>query len=229
MRLTVLLLCLGLGLVACGRPLTEAERAYMADLQGESFDADRARIVENPLIGLVTLRYPARPHVTCRERIAPPPEGAVVEGRVAGMVLFNTLHVRPDMSVPDYTVMPDGRRHLYATMFFAHEMTHVWQWQNRAVTGYHPLRAAREHAVMEDPYLFDGAGEGRFLEYGYEAQASLVEEYVCCRALDPRGVRTARLERLIGQVMPVTPWQARADAVELFLPWEGIEPRGICS
>jgi hypothetical protein len=229
MRAPLLTLILCLCLAACGRPLTEAEAAYMADLQGESFDASRARIVENPLIGLVTLRHPARPQVTCRERVVPPPEGPVIEGRVAGMVLFNALHVRPDMFVPDYTAMADGRRHLYAAMFFAHEMTHIWQWQNRAVTGYHPLRAAREHAVLEDPYLFDERADRRFLEYGYEAQASLVEEYVCCRALDPSGARTARLERLIGQAMPVTPWQSRADEVELFLPWDGIEPRGICS
>jgi hypothetical protein len=227
MRLTFLILCLALA--ACGRPLTEAERAFMADLQGESFDAEPVRIARNRLIGRIVQRYPARPAVTCRERVTPPPETPVVEGRTGGMVVFNTLHVREDMLVPDYTVMPDGRRHLYAAMFFAHEMTHVWQWQNRDVTGYHPLRAAREHATIEDPYLFDTEGEPRFLDYGYEAQASLVEEYVCCRALDPQGARTARLEALIGQAMPVTRWQDRADGVELYLPWDGIEPRGICS
>jgi hypothetical protein len=225
----VLLLILTLTLAACGRPLTEAEAAYMADLQGETFDPAPVRIAQNPFIGLITHRYPARPQTTCRERVAPPPAGPILEGRTAGMVLFNTLHVREDMLVPDYTLMPDGRRHLYAAMFFAHEMTHVWQWQNRDVTGYHPLRAAREHATMEDPYLFDTSDDRNFLDYGYEAQASLVEEYVCCRAIDPTGARTARLEALIGQVMPVTPWRDRADAVDLFLPWDGIEPRGMCS
>lgn len=226
---SALALLLILALAACGRPLTEAEAAYMADLQGDTFDPTPVRIAENPLIGLIVQRYPARPQTTCRERVLPPPDGPVIEGRTAGMVLFNTLHIRRDMSVPDYTLMPDGRRHLYAAMFFAHEMTHVWQWQNRDLTGYHPLRAAREHARIEDPYLFDTTENRRFLDYGYEAQASLVEEYVCCRALDPTGIRTARLESLIAQVMPVTPWQTRADAVETFLPWQGIEPNGLCS
>jgi len=225
----VLSLLVCLFVAACGRPLTEGERAYMADLQGETFNASRARIVENPLIGLITLRYPTRPQTTCRERVAPPPEGPIVEGRTAGMVLFNTLHVREDIFIPDYSQMQDGRRHLYAAMFFAHEMTHIWQWQNRDVTGYHPLLAAREHVILEDPYLFDTSDDRRFLDYGYEAQASLVEEYVCCRAIDPTGARTTRLERLNGQVMPVTPWQSRADEVELFLPWDGIETRGMCS
>ena len=225
MRIALILLFL---LAACGRPLTGSEAAYMQALQGDGFDATRARIVENPIIGLNVQRYPARPQTTCRERVAPPPEGRVIEGRTAGLVLFNTLHVRPDLNVPDYTAMSDGRPHLYAVMFFAHEMTHIWQWQNRDLTGYHPFRVAREHVVVEDPYLFDLDTGQSFLDYGYEAQASLVEEYVCCRAVDPAGARTARLERLIGQVMPVTPWQQRADAASTFLPWPGT-PRGICS
>ena len=228
MRMLILFLAC-LVLAACGRPLTPAERDYMAALQGADFDPDPVRIVENPLVGLVTLRYPARLQTTCRERVAPPPETAIVEGRTAGMVLFNTLHVREDVFVPDYVEMPDGRQHLYAAMFFAHEMTHVWQWQNRGLTGFHPLRVAREHVRVEDPYLFDDSSGRRFLDFGYEAQASLVEEYVCCRAVDPQGARTTRLEQLIGQVMPVTPWQTRADQARTYLPWDGIEPQGMCS
>jgi len=225
----LILICLSLTLAACGRPLTEAEADYMAALQGDTFDPAPVRIARNPLVGIVTLRYPARPQTTCRERVFPPPETEIIEGQVAGMVLFNTLHVREDMFLPDYAQMPDDRAHLYAAMFFAHEMTHVWQWQNREVTGYHPLRAAQEHARIEDPYLFDPDASDPFLSYGYEAQASLVEEYVCCRAVDPHGARTARLERLIGEVMPVTPWRTRADAAATFLPIEGLETRGLCS
>jgi len=216
-------------LVACGRPLTPSEAAFMADLQGDALDTAPIRIVENPLIGTITLRYPARPATTCRERIFPAPQGDIVEGRVAGMVLFNRLHVRPDINLPDYTLMPDGRRHLAAAMFFAHEMTHIWQWQNRAITGYHPLRAAREHALIDDPYRFDPQSEIPFLAYGYEQQASLVEEYVCCRTLDPQGARTTRLEALLSQAMPVTPLQSRADGIVTVLPWAGVQTRGICS
>ncbi len=225
----LLLILLSFVLAACGRPLTEAEAAYMAALQGDSFDPAPVRIVENPLIGLNVQRYPARPRTTCRERVIPPPENGVVEGRTAGLVLFNTMHVRPDFNTPNYVDRGNGQQHLYAAMFFAHEMTHVWQWQNRAITGYHPLRVAQEHARVEDPYLFDTSDNRQFLDYGYEAQASLVEEYVCCRATDPTGARTARLEQLIGQVMPVTPWQTRADQAATYLPWEGIPTRGLCS
>lgn len=228
MRRALFPLLLALALTACGRPLTGPEAAFMQAIQGDGFDASRARIVENPVIGLNIQRYPARPPVACRERVIPPPDDGMIEGRTAGLVLFTTMHVRPDLSLPDYTRMQDGRQHLFAVMFFAHEMTHIWQWQNRALTGYSPWRVAREHAVVEDPYLFDLDSGQSFLDYGFEAQASLVEEYVCCRAVDPTGARTARLERLIGQVMPVTPWHRRADAAQTFIPWADTH-QGICS
>ena len=221
--------CLCLLLLACGRPLTEAERAYMADLGGAGFDAGPVRIVETPLIGLQRRSYPARPQVTCRERLWPPPEDPVIEARTAGIVLFQTMWVRPDFWRPDYVAQRDDRRSLAAAMFFAHEMTHVWQWQNRDRTGYHPARAFAEHARMEDPYLFDPQDRRRFLDYGYEVQASLVEEYVCCRAVEPGGARTARLERLIGQEMDLTPLQSRADAVAEIPPWDGADLAGVCS
>ncbi|AHM05378.1 hypothetical protein roselon_03107 [Roseibacterium elongatum DSM 19469] len=226
-RFTILLLCLGL--MACGRPLTEGERAYMAELQGSTFAAAPVRIVENPLVGLGVQSYPARPQVTCRERLYPPPETDIVSGRTGGIALFNTLHVREDIFLEDYVGQRNGRRSLAAAMFIAHEMTHVWQWQNRAVTGYHPFRAFAEHARIEDPYLFDPDDTRRFLDYGYEQQASLVEEYVCCRAVDPQGARSVRLERLLGQVMPVTPLQSRADDIEEVIPWDGADLIGICS
>lgn len=227
MRVIVFLLCLGLA--ACGRPLTEAERAFMGGLQGDALDVDRIRIIENPLVGLSTQTYPVRPRTTCRERIFPEPEGDEISGRTAGIVLFNRLHVREAYSVPDYVRTPDGGMSLVAAMFFAHEMTHIWQWQNRDLTGYHPARAFAEHLRTEDPYLLDGDSAFAFLDYGYEQQASLVEEYVCCRTLDPDGARTERLEQLLQEVMPVQPLQSRADAVEVYLPWDGVELRGICS
>ena len=226
MRLALLLL---LTLAACGRPLTQNEAAYMAEIQGDTFNASQVRIVENPLIGLITQTYPTRPPVTCRERIFPPPDTPTISAQTGGIVFFNTLHLREDLVLDDYTQFEDGSRGLVAAMCFAHEMTHVWQWQNRAITNYHPFRAFWEHATIEAPYLFDNDDPRPFLAYGYEQQASLVEEYVCCRALDPDGARTARLERLISQVMPVEPLQSRMDDAPIRIPWDDAPVRGICS
>jgi hypothetical protein len=226
-NLFALLVCLGLA--ACGRPLTEAEAAYMADLQGDGFDASAVRIAREPRDRAGHPHLPgAAPDHLPRAHLAaarwPDDRGAHRRHRAL------QHHARaPRILLPDYVAPREGRRSLAAAMFFAHEMTHVWQWQNRGLTAYHPFRAFSEHVRIEDPYLFDPQDARRFLDYGYEVQASLVEEYVCCRAVDPRGARTARLERLIGQVMPVTPLQSRADAVTEVIPWDGADLRGVCS
>jgi hypothetical protein len=226
MRRCLLLL---LFLAACGRPLTEAERSFMAGLQ-PGLETDHIRIVEAPFVGLRGHERPVRPRSTCRERILPPPEGPTVVARAAGMAGFRRIWVNPDYYLADYlTGYPDELR-LLAAMFFAHEMTHVWQWQQRSVTGYHPLRGASEHWVNDDPYLFDVPEETPdFLDYGYEQQASLVEEYVCCRALDPDGARTARLERILLPYLILEPISSRTSQPDVRLPWAGAEIRGICS
>ena len=201
----------------------------MSGLQGDTFDASPVRITRNRLVGLTSVTYPVRPRTTCRERIGPPPEGAFVTGRTAGVVLFQTMHARPTFYLEDYIAREDGALNLVAAMFFAHEMTHVWQWQNREITGYHPSRAFAEHLRTEDPYLFDGDSGFAFLDYGYEQQASLVEEYVCCRALDPAGARTDRLGALLSEHLDIAERLRFLDDTDVLLPWDGAEIAGICS
>lgn len=112
-------------------------------------------------------------------------------------------------------------------MLLSHELTHVWQWQNRKLTGYSPLKAAREHRLSDDPYLFDVDNSRKFLDFGYEQQGSIVEEYVCCRALDPTGGRTARLHGLLAEVMPVSDLPTSRE-YSVRLPWAGVELAGLC-
>ena len=88
------------------------------------------------------------------------------------------------------------------------------------VTGYFPLKAAFEHVGSPDPYLFDLGTSADFLDYGYEQQGAIMEEYVCCRTLAPQAARTERLHEMLSAVLsadahrrPLTEWVA--------LPWEG--------
>jgi hypothetical protein len=142
-------------LAACGRPLTEAEAAYMADLQGEKLrraprphrpePRDRPR---HPQLSRAAPDHLPRTDLAAARR--PDDRGAHRGHRAV------QHHARaPEFYLPDYVTPREGRRSLAAAMFFAHEMTHVWQWQNRAVTAYHPFRAFSEHVRIEDPYLFD--------------------------------------------------------------------------
>ncbi len=213
-------------LAACSRPLGSGEAELATRLFGDTLDQDRVRLIDNGLVGITRQSYPVRPRVTCRERILPPPEGPVITGRTAGVVLGSWVHLRPALFRPDFAARVDGAANLLAAMFIAHELTHVWQWQNRALTGYTPLRAALEHATLTDPYLFDPDSPADFLDFGYEQQAVLVEEYICCATLDPEGARTARLRETLSAAMPVA---ERPLDLPVLVPAGGDAPQGICS
>ncbi|WP_281826773.1 hypothetical protein [Jannaschia rubra] len=219
-------LLLILALTACTRPLTPAETALVAPIHGPTLDTASVRISQTPIVGIFPITYDARPRTTCRERIAPPQAGRIT-AQTAGIALFETLLLSPRAYADDYAATDEagGALDLAGAMFIVHEMTHVWQWQNRGVTGYHPVKAFSEQLAVDDPYLLDPDDPRGFLDFGYEQQASLVEEYLCCATLDPRGSRTDRLKHLLRQVMPVAEPEAFARAVTV--PW-GDDLDGIC-
>ena len=70
---------------------------------------------------------------------------------------------------------PEGLRFPNA-IILAHELTHVWQWQNREVTGYTAMRAMKESWQIADPYYSASGGGPAFFSYGYEQQAAMVED-----------------------------------------------------
>lgn len=214
-------------LASCGRPLTPNERAYIQTIYGDSIDLDRVRLHEGAPTRAVTFNYKPRPRTTCRELILPPVTDEVITTKPAAIALWNTVLFDKDWYLDDYLSDYPDKIGLIAAMLLSHELTHVWQWQNRKTTGYSPLRAASEHGGGADPYLFDIATNPKFGDFGFEQQGSIVEEFVCCRALAPQAPRTKRLHALISEVMPVQPLpQSRTSDVRL--PWDGVELKGIC-
>ena len=202
-------------LASCGRPLTGNERAFLDSIHGDTLDMDAVRLHDGAPTRAVTFRRKARPRTTCRELILPPPTDAIVTTKPAAVAVYNTILFDKDWYLDDYLPEYPEKIGLIAGMLLAHELTHIWQWQNRATTGYSPLRAASEHSLR------------KFGEFGYEQQGSIVEEFVCCRALAPQAPRTKRLHGLISQVMPVAPLpQTRQSDVRL--PWDGVALKGIC-
>lgn len=220
-------LCLFVLITACGRPLTDSETAFAHTIYGDTLDTSKVRFVDGAPTRAVTFRRPARPRVTCRERILPPITDAVVTSKPAAVAVFNTVLFDTDWYLDDYLPEFPDEIDLVAAMLFAHELVHVWQWQNRRTTGYSPLRAAFEHGGASDPYLFDLTQERQFSEFGFEQQGAIMEEFVCCRALDPTAPRTERLHALVSQALPVQPLP-KTRTYSVGLPWEGVELRGIC-
>lgn len=224
-----ILLLLVLFIASCGRPLTEAERAFAADIHGPTLDYDRVRLHDGAPTRAVTFKRKPRPRTTCRELIFPPnpPEEKIVTSKPAAVAIYNRVLFDKDWFLDDYLPEYPDRIGLVAAMLLSHELTHVWQWQNRKLTGYTPLKAATEHQRSDDPYLFN-LTDRQFLEFGYEQQGSIVEEMVCCRALNPTGARTQRLHALVSQVMPVAALP-QSPAYDVGLPWDGVDLARICT
>lgn len=215
-------------LSACGRPLSDNEAAFVDRMNGGEVDATQVRLIEGVPVGSVTFKRAARPRATCRERILPPQKSETVTVKPGAVSLFNRVYMRQDLFREDYMKDYPEEISLLATMFFSHEMTHVWQWQNRDKTGYHPFKAAVEHTQSEDPYLFEIGNSAGFLDFGYEQQASIVEEYVCCRALAENAPRTQRLHAMISQSFPVAGLDEDLLGSAVRIPWSGAEVDGIC-
>jgi hypothetical protein len=212
---------------ACGRPMTENEVAFSRMLHGDALDTSKVRIVDGAPTRAVTFRRKPQPRTTCRARILPPAKDEIVTSKPAAMALYNHLLFDKDWYLDDY--MPDypDQISLIAAMLFAHELTHAWQWQNRRETGYSPWRAAFEHRGSDDPYLFDLGTQPKFSDFGFEQQGAIVEEYICCRSLDPSAPRTHRLHAMLAAAMPVQPLP-KARAFDVGLPWRGVQLEGIC-
>ena len=211
--------------VSCGRPLTEGETRFAQAMHGAQFDTGRIRFIEGALVGSVTYQREKRPRLACRERIFPEPDSDFVTVGPAAIALHNKVFYTRPYYLRDFMQNYPQEMDLYAAMIFSHEMMHVWQWQNRAKTGYSPLRAGGEHATSDDPYLFDISTNADLLEYGYEQQAGIVEEYVCCAALDPSAPRTKRLKKMLSGAFPVNDLKIPS---KVSLPWDEAETRGIC-
>lgn len=214
-------------LTACGRPLTENEIAFAATIHGDELNTARVRLHNGAPTRAVTFRRKARPRTTCRELILPPATTEIVTAKPAAVALWNTVLFDKDWYIDDY--LPDYPEEigLIAAMLLSHELTHVWQWQNRRKTGYGPLRAASEHSPGGDPYLFDIATEPQFSDFGFEQQGAIVEEFVCCRALALQAPRTKRLHTLISGAMPVAALP-QSPQHDVRLPWNGVQLNGIC-
>lgn len=224
MRALMLLLTFFL-LLSCGRPLTPAEKAFAQQIHGESLNVNRIRFHQANLVGSVTFRREKRPRLTCRERIVPEPTEEIVTVSPAAAAFLNRVLYSRDWYEKDYLPDYPQEMSLVHAMFFAHEIVHVWQWQNRQQTGFTPFRAVAEHQRSDDPYLFEVTTQADFLDYGYEQQASIVEEYVCCKALDPTAPRTKRMQAMLSDAFPLgqlyIPRKVR-------LPWKDAQINGIC-
>lgn len=187
-------------LTACSRPLAPGERALAEDIFGGGLASDQVRIAAG--FGVVPAPAPRplppksdtiEPRPGVCDRVAP----AGPDGPPPAWAIYQTVHVarafyRDDVMPgwPDQVLLPQ-------VLILAHELVHVWQWQNRRLTGYRPLRAGVESLFNLDPYFYVPEPGAGFLEYGFEQQAALVEDYICYGVFDPENPRRAELRKIL--------------------------------
>ncbi len=195
-------------LAACARPLTDNEARFAGEVFGDSLDTAKVRVrVGAGITPLPRAEPEAAPEPGARADI---PEGFCTRTPQprqirwpAAFVLGNTVFFRRDYYVadtfpawPDSFLVPQG-------FIMAHELVHVWQWQNRATTHYSPLRPLAEAARVADPYYWDGTGTRPFAAYGFEQQAALLEDYLCYRLFEPDSPRMDELRAILAPALPL--------------------------
>ncbi|MDA5093471.1 hypothetical protein O2N63_05150 [Aliiroseovarius sp. KMU-50] len=121
----------------------------------------------------------------------------------AGFVLGNQVFLsranyRPDM----FDGWPDSLP-MAQSLLMTHELVHVWQSQNRTHTGYTTLRSGAETLRTDDPYFWADKGQSEFLAFNFEAQATIIEDYLCYTFLVPHHPKLEELADLIGPALPV--------------------------
>lgn len=193
-----------LALAACARPLTEAEETLARDLFGPSLDTSGVTIAQGLGAAPPIKTVPASLTVLTGTDQAcvrtPQPRGARPPQAFA---LWNRMHFDSALYSSDMALgWPHGLRFPNA-IILAHELTHVWQWQNRAKTGYTPARAVAESWRLADPYYSASGADAAFFAFGYEQQAALVEDFVCFTIANPDHPRRAELREILAPVLPV--------------------------
>lgn len=189
-------------LSACSRPLTEAETQFAEDFFGSSLDASKVRVAQGLGVTPLYRTVPGEVRVvegTDRACLrTPQPRGAQPPQAFA---VGNRLHFDSELYSSDMMLAWPEAMRVPQAIIFAHELTHAWQWQNRARTGYTPLRAVAESIELADPYFSEG--EEAFFNFGYEQQAAIVEDYLCFAFANPNHPRRAELRAILAPVFPV--------------------------
>jgi hypothetical protein len=201
---------------SCTRSLTDNEAAFTHALCGDTIDTDAIEVLAGA--GITPLPYvtPQQKAARAEAAKAPPrkaPEDICVRkpsprkyawSWPAAFVLENNVYLAYRYYAKDaFAGVYDGRVPYPQTLLMAHELVHVWQWQNRELTDYTPEKSGSESVKSRDPYYWVGEAGREFLSYGYEQQAAIIEDFVCYALLDPEDAKLGEIADILRPVLPV--------------------------
>ena len=196
-----------LSLAACGRPMTEGEVSFSSEILTRQIDFDVVRFSGQEERGRQLAKRQLEADLKAQEKMGERTEGTerLLSGLPAlfgasAMVIGNTVFFDRSVYSADFSASPiDGDRWL-----MAHELTHVWQWQNSDLTGYSFAKVVSEHiAFGNEVYLYKLTSGKAFTDYRFEQQGKIVECYAMLRQVHPNHPVTQRHERLIRAQFPI--------------------------
>ncbi|PID35948.1 MAG: hypothetical protein CR993_07180 [Rhodobacterales bacterium] len=208
MRRAVAALLTVLSLSACERGLTANETAMARGLFGDTLNVEAVRVHAG--WGLLPLPRP-KPVPEGGPQVRAAPKGLCDRKRStrrvwrwpAAFVLYNDVFFNHDYYRPDTFAGFPNSAPFPASVIMAHELVHVWQWQNAALTGYSVSESAGETVKHIDPYWFETARGSEFLSYGFEQQGAMVQDFTCYALFDPKNPKVEELAAILRPVLPV--------------------------
>ena len=192
-------------LAACSRPLTPLEERFAQDIFGETLDTSVIRVSRGFGLTPPPTKMPEEVHVfgVNPEACLRIPRPASDRPPPQAFALWNRMHFGGELYSGEMAAPWPYALRFPNAMILAHELTHVWQWQNRKMTGYTPLRAATESWTAGDPYFWEAGERPAFLSFGYEQQASIVEDYLCFTFANSDHPQREELRVLLEPLFPV--------------------------
>jgi hypothetical protein len=206
---------------ACARPLTQNEVGFAKDLFGDTIEVEGIEVLAGAGLTPLPRDYPA-----LRDPDKAPPPKPVVRKAPddlcvrkpsprrywdwpAAFVLDDNIYFSYRWYPEDaFAGLPESA--LYPqSILMAHELVHVWQWQNRDRTNYSPFVSAGESIESKDPYFWVPEEGREFLSYGYEQQAAMIEDFVCYALFDPEDEALDELADILRPILPVDRFLAR--------------------
>lgn len=194
-------------LAACGRPMTANETVRMAVIYPPTarnpVDLDRIRIWD---LGAFRQEAIARAKRQIEEEVA----SGEFNPRRSGMspetflVRAEAVLAKPDAITVGYDIFflfsaNDYSFFVEDEALLGHEVVHVWQHQNRKISGYSLAKILKEHIDYPNPYAYVLEPGKRFLAYRYEQQGKIVQDYVCMKAFNDAGYRPR--EKIIAEAL----------------------------
>jgi len=193
-----------LSVAACSRQMTDGEIAYTEGIITQGVDFGEVRFSGQEKQGIQKAE-----RILAQEVLGASASEESVDRLISGLpslfgadafVIGNTVYFDSDVYSSDFSTSTiDSDRWL-----MAHELTHVWQWQNRDVTGYTFAKVVSEHLNYgDDVYEYTLAQGKKFTEYRFEQQGAIVQCFAMLRQLMPSDPLTVRHESLIRSEFPL--------------------------